>query len=243
MSFAADIDWDNWITARLKRAAARRTSSHSVDTALQRQQGLNSLRQHLPMRQASVSLRTPNHSKAVSSQKHSKSAGNSRRSSAPDDGQQAGMQAQDPARAWQVGSTPSTVHFEFTGPLITIADKASCHSCVYRHQGCNLTERVVLSRRHRTSPTQACARLTHSGPSWSGCTPAVVLNNRSGTHGCFKHLLFVVDCSLATSGSGVLTTYVCTWEVCFESFLPLASLQTARQHFCMRWFAQHINIF
>jgi hypothetical protein len=173
MWFAADINWDDWITARLKRAAARRTSSCSVDAAVPPQQGPSSFRQNLPRRQASVSLRTPSHSKAVLSQQYSKSAGNSRRSSAADDGKQAGTQVVAPARAWQVGKQTLQLpaHNRSQSFLSKLrAEVSFCDSiahvvmlrcdskCCY----------AVMLRRHKMSQTQAYTRLTHRGPSWSG---------------------------------------------------------------------------
>jgi hypothetical protein len=79
---AASIDWEDWITARLKRAAARRTTSSGGNLAQQQQQP-GALARH-----GNISLRTPSkaqHPAGVSCQGIS----SSRRSSTADAGQQA----------------------------------------------------------------------------------------------------------------------------------------------------------
>ena len=117
-SCAAAVDYEQWIAARLQRAAAARSSrdkQHAEAAGVGKQQEqprvqqqeLRSFQQQqqlqrTPVRRASVSLRTPS-GKLPAARLTTSSAPTSRRSSAADNHPQPAQQV-----AWQVGLQPET---------------------------------------------------------------------------------------------------------------------------------------
>jgi hypothetical protein len=137
---AASINWEEWITARLKRAAARRVGNSSSINATIRQQHARTAQQLKPAaRHANVSLRTP--SKTAAHQPAGKSGFSSGRSSTADAGLQAAPQAHEPLVYWQVGKSARGTKTEGLNTL-KIAHIMVCFICPYH---CTL-----LLCRHKT---------------------------------------------------------------------------------------------